>query len=125
LVCEALLVLLDPKAWRRLRRGRPVAAAEDSGFEEAMALLSQRFVAGDVDAVQLADLAEALRRQHEVTSAPPPSLPDVDDLRKSWPKLSLDQKRLVVSSATESLTIKPSKPSNRFDETRIVWVPVA
>ena len=125
LVCEELLALLDAKTWRRLRQGRPAVGTDDSGFEEAMTALTQRFVAGDIDAVQLGELAEALRRQHEVTAAPPPPLPDVANLRTAWPTLDLTQRRLVLSAATESLTIMPSKPSNRFDKSRVRWVPVS
>jgi DNA invertase Pin-like site-specific DNA recombinase len=120
---DALLAMLDAKTWRRLRKGQPITVESD-GFDMAMRELSDRFVAGDIDAVQLADYAEALRQQFEVTE-PPPSLPDVTDLRKAWPKLDVDQRRLVFMTATESLKILPWQHKNRFDEERIVWVPVA
>ena len=48
--------VLDPVTWRRLRRGRP-SVADSSGFEEAMATVTARFVAGDIDAVELWELA--------------------------------------------------------------------
>jgi DNA invertase Pin-like site-specific DNA recombinase len=123
LVSAALLDLLDAKTWRRLRRGRPVEADAGDGFEEEMAALSERFVAGDVDAVQLADLAEALRRRHQQAAAPPPALPDVDNIRAAWPTLPLEQRRLVLHAATESLTVGPWKPTNRFDPSRVTWTP--
>jgi DNA invertase Pin-like site-specific DNA recombinase len=119
----ALLSMLDAKTWRRLRQGQPFTVESD-GFETAMHELADRFSAGDIDAVQLGDLAEALRRQYE-PAAPPPSLPDVTDLRKAWPKLDLMQRRLVFSAATESLKILPWQHKNSFDEERVVWEPVA
>jgi site-specific DNA recombinase len=123
---SALLALLDRKAWQRLRQGQSVGTADTTGYEEAMAELTARFVAEDIDAAELAELAEALRRQQQVVAAPPPPLPDVADLKKAWPKLDLEARRLVLSAATESLTIKPAPPrEHRFDEKRIVWVPVA
>jgi hypothetical protein len=119
-----LLAMLDPKAWRRLRQGRPVAVPDTSGFEEAMTELTARFVAGDIDAAELAQLADGLRRQQDA-QPPPVPLPDVPDLPTAWPKLDLEQRRLIVEVATESLTIGPWTPSARFDETRIAWTPVA
>jgi hypothetical protein len=124
IVQRDLLGMLDPKAWRRLRQGRPTVV-DVGGFETAMQALTARFVAGDIDAAHLGELADQLRRQQEGASTPPPPLPDVPNLTKAWPKLTREQKRLVLSAATESLTIKPWTPSPKFDETRIVWVPVA
>jgi DNA invertase Pin-like site-specific DNA recombinase len=118
-----LLAMFDPKAWRRLRHGRPTVV-DTTGFETAMRTLTDQFVAGDIDATQLADLADELRRRQEVVATPPPPLPDVPDLAKAWPKLTLEQKRLVLVAATESLTIRKWTPSSSFDETRIVWTPV-
>jgi DNA invertase Pin-like site-specific DNA recombinase len=118
-----LLTALDPKAWRRLRRGRPAGQA-DGGFEEAMAELMEQFVAGDLDGEEMGRLADGLRRQQQAATVPPPPLPDVVDLAEAWPKLDVEQQRLVLSAATESLTIGPKQAgSNRFDETRIVWTP--
>jgi hypothetical protein len=68
-------------------------------------------------------LADALRR--EAAASPPPSLPDVDDVAKAWPKLDLDARRLVLTAATESLTILPSQGVYGFDDTRIEWVSAA
>jgi DNA invertase Pin-like site-specific DNA recombinase len=119
-----LLSMLDPKAWRRLRQGRP-HVVDTSGFEAATHALMDRYNAGDIDASELADLAEALRRRHDTASTPPPPLPDVPDLTKAWPKLTLEQRRLVLGAATESLTILPWTPSATFDDTRIRWTPVA
>jgi DNA invertase Pin-like site-specific DNA recombinase len=120
-----VLAMLDPKAWRRLRRGRPTGGADTGGFEEAMSELTARFVAGDLDGEEMGRLAEGLRRHQEATAVPPPPLPDVDDLGKAWPKLTLEQRRLVLSAATESLVIRPwTKGTNHFDETRVAWTPV-
>jgi len=113
--------VLDPETYRHLRQGRPVVVNPDD-FEEASAKLMARFVAKDIDETQLANLAGELRRQHEVASAPPPRLPDVDDPVEAWPSFTPEQKRVVLSAATESLTIKPWKPSASFDKTRVVWV---
>ena len=79
-----VLAMLDPVTWRRLRRGRTAADEDSSGFEEAMATVTARFVAGDIDAVELGELAEGLRRQQQAVATPPPSLPDVPDLGKAW-----------------------------------------
>jgi hypothetical protein len=127
LVEADLLALLDPKAWRRLRQGRRTPVEDTAGFEEAMNELSARFIAEDIDGEELAALADALRRRQEVATAPTVTLPDVADLSKAWPKLSLEQRRLVITTATEQLTIQPPSVvhSNKFDETRIVWTPVA
>jgi DNA invertase Pin-like site-specific DNA recombinase len=121
LVEGALLALLDRKAWRRLRQGQTVGA-DTSGFEEAMAELTARFVAGDLSGDEVGKLADALRQ--EVTVAPPPSLPDVDDLAKAWSELDIEQRRLVFITATESLTILPTQYRPGFDESRVQWVPV-
>jgi hypothetical protein len=117
-----LLGMLDKKAWRALRRGQSVGDIDD-GFDEAMSVLTDKFVAGDIDGTELGRLADALRA--EVASAtPPPSLPDVDDLHKAWPTLDVEARRLVLSACTESLTVLPANGRNRFDETRIKWVSV-
>jgi site-specific DNA recombinase len=118
-----LLALLDAKAWRRLRQGQPTSSA-DTGFEDAMNELTARFVAGDIDGTELAAVADELRRQQEIASTPPVSLPDVADLGKAWPTLTLEQRRTVVLAVTESLIIKPSVGGKGFDEKRIVWTPV-
>jgi DNA invertase Pin-like site-specific DNA recombinase len=125
LIAAALCELLDAKTWRRLKRnGAPTRVAADA-FEEAMGELSARFVAQEIDSAQLADLAEALRAQVEVSTRAMPKLPNVEDVRKAWPRLSIDQRRLVLSAATESLTIKPYQHRWGFDESRVAWVPVA
>jgi DNA invertase Pin-like site-specific DNA recombinase len=118
-----LLGLLNKKAWRALRRGQAVGANGSAGLSEALAELTERYEAGDIDSAEWATLADALKRE-AATAPPPPSLPDVDDLAKAWPKLTLEQRRLVVSAATESLTIMPSTGKWGFDDTRIKWVSV-
>jgi DNA invertase Pin-like site-specific DNA recombinase len=127
IVQRHLLALLNPAAWRRLRQGRSVYSTHsvlDTSYEEALSALTARFAAGDIDGAQWASLAEGLRRQQQAASTPPPSLPDVADLGKAWHALELEQRRLVIATATESLTIRPSTPRSGFDESRIVWTPV-
>jgi site-specific DNA recombinase len=121
-----LLAMLDPKTWRRLRQGRPIATVRNgAATEKALEELSARFMAGDIDATEFADLADALRRQYEVDSAPPRPLPNVVDVAKAWPRFTLEQRRLILMAATESLTIEPWTPTGGvFDESRIVWTPV-
>jgi hypothetical protein len=118
---DALLALLDRDAWRRLRQGQPVGP-DTTGFEVAMNDLTARFMAGDFDGAEMGRLADALRQ--EVTAAPRPSLPDVDDLRKAWPDLDVDQRRLVFTAATQSLQILPWRHRNGFDCMRVRWTPV-
>jgi hypothetical protein len=118
-----LLALLDHKTWRALRQGRAVVT-DTAEFETAMAALTERFLSGDLGGVALGRLADELRAQQEESAAPPPPLPDVADLGKAWPKLTLEQRRLVLSAATESLTIRPASRGVGFDESRIVWVSV-
>jgi hypothetical protein len=75
--------------------------------------------------VTFADLVDGLRRQRDAAAvaAAPVRLPDVDDLRAAWPALDLAARRLVLSAATESLTIARARPGiNRFDEERVRWV---
>jgi site-specific DNA recombinase len=120
---RALLKLLDKKTWNQKRRGRPPTGADTADFEADMNALTARFVAGDIDGVELANVAEGLRAQQETDATPPPPLPDVDDLRAAWPKLDLEPRRLVLSTFTESLVIRPWTPTHRFDETRVAWVP--
>jgi hypothetical protein len=121
-----LLDLLDVRAWRKLRQGRRKSTGVDTAeFEKSVETLSARFVAGDIDAVEFADLAESLRLQHEIANTPSPTLPNVDNVKRAWPKLDFDARRLVISAATQSLTIKPWANTKGFDESRVVWVPVA
>lgn len=123
---KALLQLMDLKAWRRLRRGGPPAEDNTTKFEEAMHELTAQFLAGDLDGEEMGRLADGLRRQQEAVVAPPPLLPDVVDLAAAWPKLDVEQRRLVLSAATSSLRIEPRKPgASRFDDKRIVWVPAS
>jgi hypothetical protein len=96
-----------------------------AAFADAMAALSARFVAGDIDAGELGELAEGLRRQQE-TTAPVVALPDVANLERAWPSLDITQRRVVLAAATESLTVKAATPGvGRYDESRVTWVPVA
>jgi DNA invertase Pin-like site-specific DNA recombinase len=125
IVQQDLLAMLNVKAWRRLRRASVVRSSDVAAFEQARSELLARFDAHDIDGLELGELLEGLRRQQHVVSTPSPALPAVDDLRQSWAGLDLEQKRLVLSAATESLTIKPWTPSASFDDSRIVWVPVA
>lgn len=121
-----LFAEFDPKAWRRLRQGRPAQVEEASGFDEAMDELTARVKARDIDGAEMGRLVDELLRQQEATSAPPVQLPDVPNLAKAWPTFTLEQKRLVLSAATESLVITPWTPGrNHFDETRIVWTSTA
>jgi DNA invertase Pin-like site-specific DNA recombinase len=118
-----LLGLLDKRAWRALRRGRSIGDI-DTGFDDAMGVLTDKFVAGDIDGTELGRLADALRAE-AASAPPPPALPDVDDLHAAWPKLDLEARRLVLSACTESLTVLPSGPRfNKFDGARIKWVSV-
>jgi DNA invertase Pin-like site-specific DNA recombinase len=121
LIEDALLGLLDRKRWRRLRQGQDIGA-DISGFEEAMGKLTSRFVAGDLTGEEMGRLADALRQ--ETTATPHPSLPDVEDLTKAWPLLPIEQRRLVMAAATESLRILPWLHRNGFDDERVQWVPV-
>jgi hypothetical protein len=120
---EALLGLLDRKTWRRLQRGHSTGP-DTAGFEEAMRELTERFVAGDIDGEEMGALATALRQ--EVVAVPVLTLPDVDNLRATWPRLDVRTRRVVLSAATESLTIAPAtRGFHFFDPTRIAWVPTA
>jgi DNA invertase Pin-like site-specific DNA recombinase len=123
-----VLDLLDPATWRQLRAGRPSpAAVDDTGYDDAMTGLVEQFNAGDIDAVELAAEADKLRRLRDeaLVTELPPELPDVDDVRKAWPKMSLAQRRLVVAGATASLTIAPWKPGTvGYDDSRVSFVPV-
>ena len=117
--------LLDRKAWKRLRQGRPLSTHDTAAFEEAMTDLTARFIGGDIDADELATVAESLRRQQvELASVPVVKLPDVDDLAVAWPSFTLDQKRIVLMLATESLVIGPWQHTKGFDERRVRWTPV-
>jgi DNA invertase Pin-like site-specific DNA recombinase len=116
-----LLALLSRKAWRALRQGRAVGEAD--GLDEALDELAARWKVGEIDGAEMDRLADALRR--EAAASPPPTLPDVEDVAKAWPKLDLDARRLVLTAATESLTILPSQGVYGFDDTRIKWVSAA
>jgi DNA invertase Pin-like site-specific DNA recombinase len=131
-VVTALLEMLNAKKWRRLRQGAPTKGVGTVEFEQAMSELTDSFVAGDIDAAELASTAEELRRQLETTAMPSTSLPDVPDIAKAWAKderevggLSLEQRRLVLSTATKSLTIKPWARTRGFDRRRVVWEPIS
>ncbi len=125
-VTANLLGLLDRKTWGRLRRGRPTTQSDTSGFDEAMAALVERFTAGDISGEEMGRVADELRRQQEIeTTTEHVALPDVPDLAKAWPSFTIEQKRLVVMTATASLSILPAQPgTNRFDDRRIAWVAV-
>jgi DNA invertase Pin-like site-specific DNA recombinase len=124
IVEQHVVGFLDPKTWRRFRQGRRSVVDTDA-FETAMDALNDRFKAGDIEGTELGRLADELRRQQEIASTPAPPLPDVPDVAKAWEGLSLEQRRLLIATMTESLTIKPWQPTNRFDQSRVVWVPVA
>ena len=118
-----LLALIDAKAWRRLRKGRPMAEPDTAGFDEAMTQLQARWRDGEIDGTQLDALAEELRRHHEavVADARAVVLPDVPDLVTAWPKLPLEQRRIILQAVTESLVIEPWTKTHGFDPSRIVW----
>ena len=125
IVVGDLLGLLDRPAWRRMRQGQPTSV-NTAVLEKSMDELRDQFMAGDLDETEFATLAGALRRRHEVASTPPPPLPDVPDLAKAWPKLSLEQRRLVISAATESSdgqTVDTEQPlrrvTRRVDSSRV------
>lgn len=123
IVTGDLFAFLDAKVWRRLRQGQSTGKVDIAAFEAAMHELTSRFVAGEINAEELALTAEGLQRQQEVAATPPPPLPDVRDLGAAWNTLDLEQQRLVVMTATKSLTIMPSPGTLGF-EARIRWEPV-
>lgn len=123
LVSDDLLDLLDVDAWRRLRAG-VVEPADTAAYDDAMTELVDRFGAGEVDATTFADMAEGLRRQRNAATTERPALPDVDDVRRAWPTLDVNARRLVLSAATESLVIEAARRGlNRFDSERVRWTP--
>jgi DNA invertase Pin-like site-specific DNA recombinase len=115
-----VLGALDVKTWRKLRRPRRTRSGRVVGVEDAVDELVAQWRAGDIDGAELDAKVAELERQ-EVT--PPPVLPDVDNLRASWPKLDLEAKRLVLNAVTASLTVTPGVKGRRgFDPSRVEWV---
>lgn len=123
-VTRNLVALLDRETWHGLRVRRDTPSEVSDGFDESMTLLMDRFKAGEIDPLELADLAEGLRRQRDAASSVPLPLPDVSNVAKEWPSLTVDQQRLILVAATASLTILPATPGrNYYDGSRVMFVP--
>jgi hypothetical protein len=120
---RGLLDALDPKAWKRLRRrgGQP---ADTAALEERLAQLAEMVAAHEITEAEWEIRRTGIIRDLADAAAEPVALPDVDDVRKAWPELDLDARRLVVAAVFPRIVINRGVPGrNTFDETRIVIHP--
>jgi site-specific DNA recombinase len=125
---RAILDLLDPLAWQRLR-SRGTHRVDIEALDTELAELAQRrfLPPSDPDYVGPAEhetLRKGLTRQRAETASEPLPLPNIDNVQKRWPHLTIEQKRLIVTATLPRIVIKPAvRGLAIFDESRIVPEP--
>lgn len=137
-VAEAVMVALDgPELARAVARrtdDEDDGAGEEEGLEARLAELAEMWAAGEITRAEWlaarrsleARLEAARRRQARRmrTTALDPYVGREGSLRAAWPSLTLDQRRAVVSSVLEQVTVGPAaRRGPKFDLSRIdlVW----
>jgi DNA invertase Pin-like site-specific DNA recombinase len=114
----AVLGLLSPRVWKRLRRqGRHVDTTQ---LQERLLQLAHQRADHEITEEVWTVLNAGVMRDLDEATAEPITLPNVDDIRAAWGDLPLDARRLVID-ATVNVTVTPTPKNgtNRFDPDRI------
>lgn len=134
LITETILEVLDtPKMRKAIERRRkittrtsPVEEVDDLTARKAelAAMFARRELSGpEWKAARAAldqQLAEAKARVVEHTAATYTAVPDTDELRTTWPDLTLERRRAIIDTLIDRITIAPvEQRASAFDPSRV------
>jgi DNA invertase Pin-like site-specific DNA recombinase len=115
---------LDAVTWKRLRR-RGGAAVNTADVEKRLAELAERSVlpVTDDDYITPAEwevMRKGIKQQLADAAAQPVELPDVSDPRREWGRLSIDERRLLITAVMPRIVVGQATPGRSyFDAERI------
>jgi DNA invertase Pin-like site-specific DNA recombinase len=119
-VSDAVLGLIDPKAWRKLRAAGRAPGVDVAALETELAELADLYAAGGMTLDEWKRMRSGITDRVTASKAERVELPDVDDLRTAWDDLDVTARQLVISAVTEAVTLGPvTAPTQRFDTDRI------
>jgi len=118
---QRLLAWVSPDMWQRMRtRRRTVAAPVVDGvaLEAKLSQLAQdwgrdRITRAEWDAAREALLGRIGDIEADVEDDDEVNLPDVSNLHKAWPSLSIEHKRLVIAAFVERVVVAPGRRGRR------------
>lgn len=130
LIVEAVLAVLDTRALEKTRERVDLDGEEDelADVQQRMAELASMFASGDISRTEWQAARDGLDRRREALEArmasaavdPLAGYCDGGALRNSWPALSVDQRRTILSSVVEAVTIAPAaRRGGRVDLDRV------
>jgi DNA invertase Pin-like site-specific DNA recombinase len=108
-VTEAVLGYLDGGAWAELRSRTTATPVDAAAAEAKLARLWAMVLAGTIEPEEYAEAKAAWRGQLAAAEAEPIELPDVDDVRAGWERLSPHERHLVFKASLTRLVIRKAK----------------
>jgi len=124
-VVARLLDLIDPQAWKLLKtQGRGYDAKLIAKLQAEAEMYGDMMIKGEfADPATYRKLnADVVARIDAAKSGEPLDLPDIDDLQTGFKGLSLAQKRTVIMTLLQSVTVQPydlKKPQQPHERIRV------
>lgn len=109
-VTAAVLDLLDDDAWNAVRAQSKGSATEDTAqaIETKLVRMWAMVLDGKLDPEEYAEAKTRWAGEVVAVTTDAVDLPDVADIRASWPDLTPDERQLVFRATVESLVILPA-----------------
>jgi len=104
-VSAAVLDLLDDDTWNKVRASSRGEAIDVAAVEEKLGRLWQMVLDGSIEPEEYAEAKARWAGEMAAATTAPVDLPDVKDLRASWPALDPADRLLVFRAAIRNLTI--------------------
>jgi hypothetical protein len=112
---------VSPDKWQRIRTRRRTAAApvvDGVGLEAILSQLAQdwgrdRITRAEWDAAREALLDRIGDIGADAADDDDVNLPDVSNLHRAWPSLSIEHKRLVIAAFVERVVVAPGRRGRR------------
>jgi DNA invertase Pin-like site-specific DNA recombinase len=107
-VTAAVLDLLDDETWNRVRASSRGETVDVAAVEERLQRMWAMVLDGKIEPEEYAEAKARWAGELAAATTEPVDLPDVEDLRASWPDLDPADRLLVFRAAVRSLTIGPA-----------------
>lgn len=109
-VVATVLDLLDDDVWTSVRAQSRADGAQDAAQLEAkLARMWEMVLDGKLDMDEYAEAKARWVGESTAATADPIELPDVSDVRESWPNLTPAEQHLILKAVIRTLVIGPSK----------------